>query len=127
MRGLLGLSRRRTGADAPDQQVAPTLQLWLDQALEWPELTYTLIDDPEAAPAPDPDDAGLTPFLQAAQARVLLPVAPGHENALLYFLATGMMWLGDDALVPTFQATLEAAPLTNLRRCVTWTWRTISR
>ncbi len=110
VRGLLGLSRRRTGADAPDQQVAPTLQLWLDQALEWPELTYTLIDDPEAAPAPDPDDAGLTPFLQAAQARVLLPVAPGHENALLYFLATGMMWLGDDALVPTFQATLEAAP-----------------
>lgn len=108
LRGLLGLSRRRTGIDAPDAHMASALQLWLDQALEWPELSYTLIDDPEAAPALDPDAAGLTPFLQAAYARVLLPVAPGHENALLYFLATGMMWLGDDALVPTFQTTLEA-------------------
>lgn len=108
LRALLALSRRRTGADALDAHLTPALQLWLDQALEWRELTYTLIDDPEAATALDPDDSGLTPFLQATHARVLLPVASGHENALLYFLATGMMWLGDDALVPTFQATLEA-------------------
>lgn len=108
LRGLFALCQRRTGADALDARLAPALQLWLDQALEWPELTYTLIDDPEAAPALDPDDPGLTPFLQAAHARVLLPVAPGHENALLYFLATGMMWLGDDALVPSFETTLEA-------------------
>ena len=44
----------------------------------------------------------MTAFLQATHARVLLPVKPGCERVLAYYLATGMLFDGEDTLTPTF-------------------------
>jgi hypothetical protein len=112
LRGFLRLASQRTGEVGREIRFAPALRLWLDQALEWSEMTFTLIDDPcsdalplhrGAAHAPDPFDE----FLQADIARVLLPVAPSCERALLYFMASGMVWNGEDALAPTFETPVE--------------------
>lgn len=112
LRAFLRMAAQRTGELAREARFAPALRLWLDQALEWSEMTFTLIDDPAsdalplhrgAAHAPDP----FAEFLQADIARVLLPVAPSRERALLYFMATGMVWNGEDALAPTFEAPVE--------------------
>ena len=113
LRAFMRLAAQRTGEPAREGRFAPALRLWLDRALEWSEMSYTLIDDPcsDALPlqrgtahAPDP----FAEFLQADMARVLLPVTPAHERALLYFMATGMVWNGEDALAPTFDAPVES-------------------
>ncbi len=112
LRGFLRLAPQRTDEVSRETRFAPALRLWLDQALEWSEMTFTLIDDPfsetlplhrGAAHAADP----FVRFLQADMARVLLPVAPVHERAVLYFMASGMVWNGEDALAPTFETPLE--------------------
>lgn len=112
LRGFLRLAARRTGELTREMRFAPALRLWLDQALEWSEMTYTLIDDLETTSAPlrqvvSGDGEQFTEFLQAAHVRVLLPVAPACEQALVYFLASGMVWNGEDTLAPTFDTPLE--------------------
>ena len=107
MRGFLQVSAHRTGELRREGRFAPALRLWLEQAVEWAELTYTLIDDPDSESAGGGDGEPFTEFLQAAYARVLLPVAPDREHALLYFLASGMVWNGEDALAPTFDTSLD--------------------
>jgi hypothetical protein len=44
----------------------------------------------------DPDFAA---FLSAGAARVLVPVRPGYEEALTYYLETGDVWNGGEAPV----------------------------
>ena len=43
-------------------------------------------------------------FLQAGMARVLVPVRPGSEKAVLFYLQTGQIWNG--GLIPTLQMDL---------------------
>lgn len=103
---LLQWADRNTGEYAEGGRLAPSLQLWMASALEWSQMSYTLIDDPEAVLSMDATPAPFTSFLQARCARVLLPVSAEHERAVLYFLASGMLWSGHDAMAPVFESTL---------------------
>ena len=47
------------------------------------------------------DDALFASFLQAGQARVLLPVQPAHVMAFLYFYSAGMLWSLSRKWLPT--------------------------
>lgn len=104
---LLQRAARSSDDYADHGRLAPALHLWLDAALEWTQMSYTLVDDPQAALSLDEQEAPFTAFLQARCARVLLPVAAEHERSVLYFLASGMVWNGHDAMAPVFESTLE--------------------
>lgn len=107
---LLRLAARTSGEGDDIGRQAPALQLWLDAALEWTQMSYTLIDHPEAALSLDGQTTPFTTFLQAGCARVLLPVAAEHERSVLYFLASGMVWNGHDRMAPVFESTLLGSP-----------------
>lgn len=78
---------------------------FLEQAFEWDQMQYVcypyfwgrrskwhrMFSYAESA------DHVFKEFLQAGSARVVVPVRPGFERALLYFLATGLIWSGSDA------------------------------
>lgn len=104
---LLQLAARTSDEYADCGRLAPALHLWLDAALEWPQMSYTLIDHPEAALSLDEQVAPFTAFLQARCARVLIPVSAEHERSVLYFLASGMVWNGHDSMAPVFESTLD--------------------
>lgn len=97
----------------------PRYLQFLDQALEWSEMAYSLHAGPhgllqgteaDAAALGAGDDALFTAWLQADQARVLLPVQPRCVMAFLYFLCAGLVWDGTDRLVPALQ---DDVPLVN--------------
>jgi hypothetical protein len=82
---------------------------FLDEVLEWTEMAYSFHTSPHdglrevaegSGASGAGDDALFTSFLQAEQARVLLPVQPGRVMAFLYFFSSGMLWDGNDRLVP---------------------------
>ncbi|WP_147424104.1 hypothetical protein [Xanthomonas campestris] len=111
---FLEIADRLTGDQETEDRFAPALCLWLDHALEWSEMTYTLINHPNAATpffrgSPVGDPSPLAEFVQADTARVLLPVSLSYEHSLLYFLATGMVWTGEDLLAPTFEAAVDGS------------------
>ncbi|MCB9762685.1 MAG: hypothetical protein H6739_22990 [Alphaproteobacteria bacterium] len=61
-------------------------------------------------------DEGFTQFLRAGAARVLLPVRPGFEEAMLHFSDTGELWAGgelpgidDDLYLSIIEELAEAA------------------
>jgi hypothetical protein len=96
----------------------PRYVQFFDEVLEWHEMVYSFYASPGAgAGAAGPvvelgslatdDDALFTSFLQADQARVLLPVEPGHVIAFLYFYSSGMLWSAPDHLAPVNPADLE--------------------
>jgi hypothetical protein len=74
---------------------------FFEQAFEWERITYTLypyfwgwkkawnkrilLDD---------TDPAFAAFLRAGAARVVFPVRPGFESAILHFLETGEIWNG---------------------------------
>ena len=76
---------------------------WFEQAFEWENMAYVLypyfwgrrerwipglmLENP---------DPSFLQFLQSGYARVVLPVRPGFERAVLFYLATGLPWLGGD-------------------------------
>ncbi|MBB3823469.1 hypothetical protein FHT03_003518 [Xanthomonas arboricola] len=112
--GFLHIADRLTGDAEAGHRFIPALCLWLDQALEWPEMTYTLINHPSVATHAFErghigDPGPLAEFVQADTARVLLPVSPSYEHSLLYFLATGMVWNGEDLLAPTFETAVDGS------------------
>ncbi len=113
LRAFVELARRRSGESGRVLRFLPALTVWLRRALEWSGMSLSLIDrfEDEAGAVLRVDDAGggLADFLQAAYARVLLPVAPGHELGLLFFLASGMVWDESDALAPCFETPVLAA------------------
>ncbi|WP_254774852.1 hypothetical protein [Polaromonas sp. YR568] len=87
----------------------PRYLQFFDEVLEWNEMVYSFY----ASPGPDAagaevelgslaadDDALFSSFLQADQARVLLPVRPAHVMAFLYFYSAGMLWSSSDRLAP---------------------------
>ena len=76
---------------------------FFEQAFEWPEMTYLfypyfwgrksrwqeliLLED---------NDPIHAEFLRAGAARVVVPVRPGFEPAILHYLETGQIWQGTD-------------------------------
>jgi hypothetical protein len=77
---------------------------FLEQAFEWEHLTYFLYPyfwarhgtwrDRSMFDDVDPDFAS---FLRAGAARVVFPVRPGFETAVVHFLETGQIWDGGSA------------------------------
>lgn len=80
---------------------------FLEQAFEWRQLAYifypyfwaTMPKWIEMMNRRDDTDPNLTAFLQAGSVRVLLAVTPGHDDAVLHFLATREPWEGGPAPV----------------------------
>lgn len=111
----LSWAQAQTGADDARDRWLPAQVRWLEQALEWDELSYQLIEDPLAPGAQpaiaDPADPRLAAFVEAAFAHVLVPVRPGHEFALIYFLASGLCWPAAETAVPAFGTPVDPAHL----------------
>ena len=87
---------------APAEFAEPRYLQFIDQALEWREMSYTLLsldDGPDDAEDGSAGDALFDRFLHAGQARVLVPAAPDRVLSFLYFFASGMIWDGADWLV----------------------------
>ena len=81
---------------------APRYRQFLDATLEWPEMSYTLLPGDPAGDGGGDGDGGdplFVNFLNAAQARVLLPVRPERAIAFLYFFELGTIWDGADRLI----------------------------
>ncbi|PRP90775.1 hypothetical protein ENSA5_62090 [Enhygromyxa salina] len=90
----------------------PRYVQFLDESLEWTEMAYSFHVSPHAGAREDvavsatPDgeeDPLFTSFLQADQARILLPVQPARVMAFLYGFSSGMLWDGIDRLVPVLE------------------------
>jgi len=86
----------------------PRCLQFLEEALEWTEMAYSFNLDASSRYGDDdaelPDllaggDALFGNFLQATQARILLPVQPDRLMAFLYFYSSGMIWDGRDGLI----------------------------
>jgi hypothetical protein len=101
-------------APAPGAPAEPVLDLdkanangkfirFLENAFEWQNMLYVSYPHLWGRRArwisalnitdPDPDFAA---FLRAGAARVQVPVRPGFENAVAYFVYTGNIWDGND-------------------------------
>ncbi len=93
----------------------PRYLQFFDEVLEWNEMAYSFYADPSAGALGSltelgsltaDGDALFTSFLQAGQARVLLPVQPEHVMAFLYFYSAGMLWSAPDPLAPVHEGDL---------------------
>jgi hypothetical protein len=105
------------GGPHADTMADPWLQQFIDELFEWSHMNIRLLADGADLSPQDPgagSELALAEFQEADTARVLLPVAPAHEAALLYFLANGLCWDGDPDLAPVDGA--DAALLLELRR-----------
>ncbi len=80
---------------------ASRYQQFFAEALEWQEMSYLFSDAPAAfSYALQGRDDSLRPFLQAATARVFIPVHPAFNFQFLYFLGCGALWNGRWPFVP---------------------------
>jgi len=78
------------------------LEQFLDEVLEWDEMAYSFQQRPRGCrdgTTFGSDDDVFTSFLQADQARVLLPVRPNQLMAFLYFFSSGEIWESPDGLI----------------------------
>lgn len=107
-----------TGMAAQDDSLSPPSEFavneprylqFFDEVLEWNEMVYSFYASPgpgvggaalELGSLAGDDDALFASFLQAGQARVLLPVQAAHVMAFLYFYSAGMLWISQDRLAP---------------------------
>lgn len=85
---------------------------FLESAIEWHEMSFRFSPSPSKKPgnsadAKDYDDgdrgAPFTSFLQAKEARILVPVRPDYLRSLILYWSTGEIWQGPQWLVPTFE------------------------
>lgn len=85
---------------------------FMETAFEWKEMVYDLL--PYYWGHPDrwtelyqleDNDPLFTNFLQSGSATVTVPVKPGMEKHLLYYIHTGKMWMGGD--VPAIDTKLS--------------------
>ncbi|MFN0030851.1 MAG: hypothetical protein ACKVOR_01680 [Flavobacteriales bacterium] len=93
---------------------------FFEQGFEWSEMSYIFypyfwgrkknwvtiknIEDP---------DPLFSRFLQSGFARVVVPVRPGFEEALLHYCDTGQIWNGDD--VPTIEDDMYLSIIDEIR------------
>ena len=129
LRLLLERMLTLTGMDAGGSTSSPPSEFavyeprylqFFDEVLEWNEMVYSFYASPgpaggagggvELGSLAADDDALFASFLQADQARVLLPVQPAHVMAFLYFYSSGMLWASADRLAPANPADV---PLVN--------------
>ncbi|WP_225584820.1 hypothetical protein [Acidovorax sp. ACV01] len=108
---LTGMSAHAAWGSPPSQFEVnePRYLQFFDEVLEWNEMAYSFYASPgmtavgrvpELGSLAADDDALFANFLQAGQARVLLPVQPAHVMAFLYFYSAGMLWVAPDRLAP---------------------------
>jgi len=91
----------------------PRYLQFFEKAFEWAEMSYGLIMDAgkgAGAKAHGIGDNRFLDFLEAAYARALVPVEPREAMAVLYFLASGMIWNGRARFVAVHEADI---PLTS--------------
>ena len=77
---------------------------FFEDSFEWHNMTYNLYpyfwgdyeNWPESFAQTDPDPK-FNDFLKASKASVLVPVSNSHVRAVIYYLATGVIWSGLDA------------------------------
>jgi hypothetical protein len=77
---------------------------FFEQAFEWEQVTYLFYpyfwgrkeEWPKTSNLYD-NDPLFTQFLQAGSARVVVPVRPAYNDAILYYLQTGAIWNGGEA------------------------------
>lgn len=99
----------------PEQEVlgAPRTLQFLDQAFEWKEMAFAFTVLTGEAPEERQInyymgvESLFTAFLQAASARVLLPVSPGFDFLIPYFLAAGAIWAGSPELTPAHTQSVD--------------------
>ncbi|MBK8283722.1 MAG: hypothetical protein IPK97_01930 [Ahniella sp.] len=111
LRAFVELALQRTGESGRVGRFLPALQDWLERALEWGEMSSSFVVSLEdQAPTMHRlvrgGDAQMTAFLEAASARVLLPVRPGFERSIVLFLASGVIWNGEELLTPAMDVPL---------------------
>jgi hypothetical protein len=95
---------------------------FLEQAFEWPQLSYICYPYFWAVPPRwvdlmnrgDDVDPFFTDFLQAGYARVLLAVTPAYDHAVCHYLHCGEPWdggdtpvIGDPLFIPLYQELRE--------------------
>lgn len=93
----------------PELRVAEAMQegsymQYFEQCFEWTQVTYTYYPyfwgsktDWVARSQMSDSDPAFADFLRAGAARVLVPVRPGYEESLMYYLETGTIWNGGEA------------------------------
>ena len=93
---------------------------FFEQAFEWPQITYLYYpyfwgrkDSWVTVLRRNAGDLVFQQFLQAGSARVVVPVRPGYDAAILHYLETGEIWDGgsppqvDDPLYVSIVQELE--------------------
>lgn len=80
------------------------VEQFLDRSIEWGEMSFRfdgphLLGRERGRCGEDDEDPAFERFLEAAYARVLVPVQPDRVFAFLAFLSTGAIWSGPDWLV----------------------------
>lgn len=108
---LVGDSDKTSGDENPSQFAvnAPRYIQFFEQAFEWNEITYHFYPHLEgqenqeqltltALDRYSDTDPLFTSFLQAGMARVIVPVRPDYAMLVLYYLSSGMIWPGENAL-----------------------------
>lgn len=104
---LVGSSQEDEKDKEPSEFVVnqPMYNQFFEQAFEWEEMTYQFYPRLEetALNYYSSTDALFTSFLQAGAVRVLVPVKADQAMLVLYYLSSGMIWSGKNALTPTIE------------------------
>jgi hypothetical protein len=109
--------------DAAEALVDGAVVLFHQQALQWEDMSYAFYpyfwgrqEGWYAALAESDPDLMFQAFLRAGTARVQVPVRPGFESAVLYYLWTGRIWsggsvpvIGDPLYLPLVEEIAEAS------------------
>jgi hypothetical protein len=110
--GAPGLAMATAVAPA---QAAFELLPFFRRAVAWPELSFSYAGTaPDTSTGADPvrpaAEDSFQEFLQAASARLLLPVRPDYAAPMLFYLSSnGSFWCGEAAQCPVFEADLHLA------------------
>ena len=109
-------------ASPPIAEIAePRLTQFFDDALEWDEMAYSFQAGLRRGGYSDSAQCGavaddvFTSFLQAEQARILLPVRPNHLMAFLYFFSSGTLWDSPDGLIAALKD--DVAMIDDVKHC----------
>jgi hypothetical protein len=99
--------KRSTGNPSCFEVNKPRFTSFLSSAIEWNEMTYHFLEDfgskldfANMADIMPIDENIFSAFLQAEGARIIIPVKPEYNHTILFFLKTGLIWMGKDHLVP---------------------------
>jgi hypothetical protein len=102
-----GLGRGFPEFDVPEAYLEGKISQFFEQAFEWDNMTYSFYPYYWSRSSRwlmlqtrESQDPKFTEFLKAGAARVVIPVHPSYEKAIMHYLATKELWMGDGT-VPT--------------------------